>query len=207
MGLFDFLKKKGQKKETLETKKAPKIDTEPQLDLWVVLKDDEYGYVWDKVDKKCRFRAYANPNRGEFPFKFKEPVDYYDIRGPLVFNSDNDESLNEVFKSVFVESMGSDNYMYALDWHHTCFRYNPRINTIIEYPVWIDDNSYGGSGYNVYFPDFYPNGDYYFFIAKDFRWGYLTHPWQMKVWVWGEPLMRLFKEKSRLLGLVPLGKY
>jgi hypothetical protein len=93
--------------------------------------------------------------------------------------------------------------MYALDWQHTCFRYNPRVKNVIEYPVFIVDERYCGGGYNVYFPKFYPDGDYYFFIAKDFRWGYFSHPWLKKVWVFGNDLMLLFDEMANKIKFIP----
>jgi hypothetical protein len=98
--------------------------------------------------------------------------------------------------------MQNDDFMYVLDWQHTCFRYNPRIKTIIEYPVFIKDNRYAHGGYNVYFPDFYPNGDFYFFIAKDFSWGYLTHPILNKVWVFGDNLVNLMRKHYQKLGFI-----
>ena len=70
----------------------------------------------------------------------------------------------------------------------------------------MPDERYGGGGYNIYFPEFYPNGDYYFFIAKDFRWGYLTHPWLKKAWVFGDNLMRLFQKYSNELSFIECAK-
>lgn len=96
--------------------------------------------------------------------------------------------------------MKGDAFMYALDWQHTCFKYNPRIIDYNEYPVFVKydvpiKNEYvDWEGYNVWFPTFYPDGDYYFFIAKDFSWGYLTHPWLKKAYVFGDCLRELMLE-------------
>jgi hypothetical protein len=57
-----------------------------------------------------------------------------------------------------------------------------------ENPTFIIDERCDHGGYNVCFPEFYPNGDYYFFVAIDFRWGYFTHPWKMKLWIFGDEL-------------------
>lgn len=40
--------------------------------------------------------------------------------------------------------------------------------------------------YSKYFPTYCPNGDYYFFIDVNFHFGYLGHPWQQKVWIYGK---------------------
>ncbi len=29
-----------------------------------------------------------------------------------------------------------------------------------------------------------PDGDYYFFIQKEFKWGILSHPWEKTITVW-----------------------
>lgn len=42
----------------------------------------------------------------------------------------------------------------------------------------------------------FPNGDYYFFIHKDFEWGYLGHPWERTITVFGKELIKGF-EKHR----------
>ncbi|MDT5187267.1 MAG: hypothetical protein QOJ20_3566 [Mycobacterium sp.] len=55
-----------------------------------------------------------------------------------------------------------------------------------------------------YPPEFYPNGDYYFFLAQDFSWGYLTHPWRRMAWVFGEPLRTKFRNHSLQLGFAPV---
>jgi len=168
-----------------------------QSELWVILQDDEYDYVWKRVYSEFCFSPSVKPEI--VPFQFQVPFDCYDINYSYLY--ENDDPIDEIIKSVFIECMENDDFMYALDWHHTCFKYNPRIN--IEPPTFIADERYTNGGYNVYFPPFYPDGDYYFFIAKDFRGGYLTHPWLEKVWVFGDKLMPLIKQYSEKIGLVP----
>ena len=173
---------------------------EYQSELWVILKDDEYHNVWDRVNSEFHFWPSM---KNEHPtFEFQIPVDFYDLCDFRAYE-ENKLIVDETMKSIFVECMGDDDFMYALDWQHTGFRYNPRVNTTIEYPVFIKDERYECGGYNVYFPEFYPNGDYYFFIAKDFRWGYLTHPWLNKAWVFGDRLMQLFQENAAKMGFMP----
>ncbi len=48
--------------------------------------------------------------------------------------------------------------------------------------------------YSKYFPTYCPNGDYYFFIDVNFCFGYLGHPWQQKVWIYGKKLIEEFKK-------------
>lgn len=127
-------------------------------------------------------------------FEFSIPYEVYD----LDIQSLNNVQFDEVIKSILMRCMNEDEYIYALDWKHTGFRYNPKSELPMQKCVHIED-AFGG--YNVYFPDFYPDGDYYFFIAKDFRWGYLTHPWQRRCWVFGSIIMEEFEKHKRELNL------
>ena len=163
-----------------------------QSELWVILQDSEEVCIWEILDNEYRFNPSMNSNI--LPFQFNVPVDsYYIGNSPIYYDN---EKINEIIKNIFIECMDDDDFMYVLDWQHTSFKYNPRVKIHIDYPVFVKDERFSGGGYNVYFPEFYPNGDYYFFIAKDFRWGYFTHPWLEKVWVFGEKLMKLFNEYS-----------
>ncbi|EOH75671.1 DUF2716 domain-containing protein [Enterococcus malodoratus] len=91
-------------------------------------------------------------------------------------------------------------YMYALDWQHTCYEYYPQVKTRKENPTFILDERYHGGGYNAYFPEFYPNGDYYLFFSKDLSWGYLTDPWRQHIFVYGEQLRKEIQKNAQYLG-------
>ncbi|MES9706026.1 DUF2716 domain-containing protein, partial [Bacillus toyonensis] len=42
----------------------------------------------------------------------------------------------------------------------------------------------------------FPNGDYYFFIQKDFKWGYLGHPWEKSITIFGKEIIESFKQNK-----------
>lgn len=165
----------------------------------VILDDEEYNKVWDIVYD--RFNFNPSVDKKEIAFKFKEPYIVYDI-------SYHYENLEEIegfvywgFKKeirdkiteIFLKCTKENGELYALDWQHSCFRYNPRIKDepkIIE----VKDERYWGGGYTAYFPTYCPNGDYYFFIDVNFHFGYLGHPWQQKVWIYGKKLIEEFKK-------------
>ena len=173
---------------------------EPQTELWSILQDDEYNYVWDRIDSEFRF--HPSVRDGQPAFQFKVPADVYDISELPLEDDSYRKMMDQVFVKSFIECMGSDGYMYALDWQHSGFRYNPRI-TAPKRSAFIHDNRYANGGYNAFFPSFYPDGDYYFFISKDFLWGYLTHPWQKKAWVFGRHLQGCIRKRSSDLQFVP----
>ena len=77
--------------------------------------------------------------------------------------------------------------------------YNPK-NPEEQKSFWKEDDRYMGGRYNAYFPSFFPDGDYYFFIDEKFRFGYLGHPWRQEIWVWGEKLIARMDEIYSALG-------
>ena len=163
---------------------------------WKILSEAECDYVWDKVHAEFQFRP-GNDSQIR-PFVFKTPVDAYDISDSPLWR--DDDVANEIIRAGFAGCMQNDDYMYALDWQHTGFRYNPLITDALDYPVFVEDNRYAGGGYNVYFPPFYPDGDYHFFIGRDFTWGYLTHPWLKQAFIFGRQLMAYFSASAEKLG-------
>lgn len=171
---------------------------EQQSEVWVLLPDDEYNKVWDRIYADFRFSPSIVNNHPAFLFSM--PVDVYDISQSNLYQGN--EQSNMTMKAIFIGCMNDDDFMYALDWQHSCYRYNPRILVAKENPTFIYDKRYFGGGYNAYFPEFYPNGDYYFFISKSFSWGYLTHPWLKKAWVFGESLMPKIRKNMDDLGFV-----
>ncbi|MCL1792275.1 MAG: DUF2716 domain-containing protein [Oscillospiraceae bacterium] len=105
-----------------------------QKELWIILHDEEYNTIWDKFQEEFQFQPqygqYAKPT-----FIFNVPVDVYDIKDSPIYN--DDEDLNDIIRNGFILAMDDDDFMYAFDYNHTSYRYNPRIKTVIEYPVWI----------------------------------------------------------------------
>ncbi len=86
--------------------------------------------------------------------------------------------------------------MYALDWKSDCFLFNPneRIPTGFEF---YDDSR----NCNVYFPEYYPDGDYHFFVSKDWALGLYGHPWRKELIVTGEELILAIEKNLTELGL------
>ena len=89
--------------------------------------------------------------------------------------------------------------MYAIDWQHSTFLFSPQ-NKKEQESFWKEDSRYMGGGYNAYFPSFYPDGDYYFFIDEFWKFGYLGHPWRQEVWVFGDELIRKMDDAYLELG-------
>jgi len=169
---------------------------------WTILSDEEDALVWARVNAQLHFNRRSMVN-GLPPFQMPVPFDLYDLRRSQLVAED--DAANRWVRTAFAECLGGDDFMYALDLDHTSFRYNPRIEDQMEYPVFVADARHQPwGGYNVYFPKFYPDGDFFFFLADDLRWGYLTYPWLDQAWVFGERLRELFREQAENLGIVTL---
>ena len=86
--------------------------------------------------------------------------------------------------------------MYALDWQHDCFRFS----TDEDIPYWLHWYDLKRE-VMVYFPCYYPDGDYHFFISTDLSAGFLGHPWRHELCVFGESLIQAFDEHKQELDL------
>lgn len=143
---------------------------------WIELADDEYDHVWD-----C---FYAD-------FKFKP--DYHERSSPAILEpspsvtfdlSDipTDATIGEIDAILFdaFRSTSSTNHtMYALDWQHTCYKFDPHIENVNPPIRW------------------FPDGDYYIFLADDFSFGTFGHPWQCSLCVFGGALLEHVEKMIR----------
>lgn len=156
-------------------------------------KTEKYNAVWDRVYRELGFAPGMRETR---PFDIKVPHAVYGIDKMTEAQADRMENTaKEVFARI------TDGKMYALDWQHSALLYDPR-DPEEQQDFWVDDERYIGGGYNVYFPSFYPDGDYYFFIAEDFSFGWLGHPWRREVWIFGEKLLPEIESVYKDLGWI-----
>ena len=76
----------------------------------------------------------------------------------------------------------------------TVLHFRQRSIFLFEYEEYDSDRKC-----QVYFPTYYPNGDYHFFVDKEWKYGLFGHPWKHEIVVMGEKLIEMFeKEKVRL---------
>lgn len=149
---------------------------------WIPLSNREYENVWNKIYEDFNFE----PSTSEFPsFQVPQPFITYDISDYFGYSEDLDayDDLEDKALIVFQDNTAKEEYLLALDWQHECFWINPHL----EFPK---------DEFGEWTIPIFPNGDYYFFIQKDFRWGYLGHPWERSITVFGADLIAAF-EKHR----------
>ena len=146
-------------------------------DYWINLNDSEYKEMWDRFYKKFNFNP--STDRKDFP-SFKEPSPFitYDIS-----NNYEVSTIDEWYKivlKVLKECTGKEEFIYALDWQHDSFLYNPHFQN--EEDSWVIEP--------------FPNGDYYIFIPNDMRWGILTQPWEETICIYGKDLIDSFSRHN-----------
>ena len=161
----------------------------------MLLKDEQYRAVWKKVDSILHF--CPSVDTWVIPFTIREPYVVFDIHGAENAGwQDSDKMIAE----TFVRCTAPGERLYALDWQHSAFLFDPRIPEE-QKSIYLGENPYlPGHGLYAHFPGYYPDGDYYFFIEEHFRFGYLSHPWREEVWIFGSRLIAEFESIYKQLG-------
>lgn len=141
--------------------------------------DKDYNQVWDKFCGKFKFKPSVD--KAVKPFEINTAFAVYDISA-----LDDIEGFDKLMTEMLCELTDKDERIYALDWQHDSYLYRPHNtdSTRINY---------------------YPDGDYAFFLNANMESGYLAHPWQMKVWVFGKKWLEEFEKnegKLSSLGIV-----
>lgn len=160
----------------------------------MLLTDEQYRNVWDTVYDTLHFRPSIDT--AVIPFVISMPHIVFDISRTKDFAFDGLENL---ITHAFIKCTVPGKQLYALDWQHAAFLFDPRDPQQME-SIYIEDSRYFGGGYFAFFPAYYPDGDYYFFIDKQFRFGYLSHPWRQEVWLFGESLIAEFESIYKQFG-------
>ena len=155
--------------------------------MQVILDDNEYSDIWHTIYQDFHF--YPTTNIDAVPFRL--PGEYAVFRLNRVWDDRQEQLVREIMLRMY-----GDCELYALDWQHDCFTYRPGEQIPIRYHYYD-----GGRDYNVYFPTYYPDGDYHFFLDKTLSSGLLGHPWQKKLYVLSGPLIDIVKEYAAALDL------
>lgn len=167
-----------------------------------MLLDDvkEYDAIWNKVNDvlkfnpSCSYRGHSMD--AELPFEIDLPYSVYSIEN---MTEEQVDKMDELIRNCLIICTDKRKEWYALDWQHSAFKFYPD-NIEEQKSIRVDNKNYFGGGYNAYFPPFYPDGDYYFFIDEDFENGYLGHPWRREVWLFGCRLQKEFGKIYKELG-------
>ena len=140
---------------------------------------EEYNRIWDAVFDEFDF--IPSPYLGVNAFKINRPHRIYCL--PTFVWDDTQESLVGRLMAFAIQEE-----IYALDYNHLAYAFVPG-EPMVKLPPGEE------------FPTFYPNGDYYFFVAKDLSFGWLGHPWQKKLILFGDKILHLLAGYESQLGI------
>ena len=149
----------------------------------MVLHDAQYKVVWDWVYDTLHFNPSIDPD--VMPFVISAPYVVFDIRDAC------DRMDEEAITAAMIRCLHKGEKLYALDWQHDCFL----VDLTEHFEAWRENTFFD-------YPQYCPDGDYYFFIDEQFRFGYLGHPWRQEVWIFGERLIAEFEALYPQLGWI-----
>ena len=154
--------------------------------MQVITDEKLYKSIWDKI-----YQEYLFSTQNE---KWLCPETEFDVyRCGTLWDETQEAIVNQVFCRISGEEM------YALDWQHDCFIFDPKENIPYGYQYYDLIR-----GCPVYFPTYYPDGDYHFFVSKDWAFGLFGHPWRNELIVTGAALMQAIAEAADDLDLKKL---
>jgi len=137
---------------------------------YLVLARSEYDKVWDRFYDAFKFKPDCCERRQPAILE-PAPSVVYQIRS---YRADSEiNELEAFFSKAFQKATPPGGLMYALDWHHECYKFLPHDDWS-DLPIGV-----------------YPNGDYYIFLGQNLDYGTFGHPWQSTLCVFGESLVRL----------------
>ena len=152
----------------------------------VIVDDKLYRKIWKQIYRKYKFNPTTD--KTVIPFKLKSKHVCYKLNS--YWTPEQEKIVNEIFEKM------SDKDIYALDWQSDGFEYNPKENIELFFNYYDEERNC-----QVYFPSYYPDGDYHMFISKDWSYGMLGHPWRDEIYIFGEQLIKEFANKESELNI------
>ncbi len=163
----------------------------------MTLSKENEEYIYNFIENELRFWPSCDENFF-LPFSLNRPFVVYDISQMTDVQLD---LLYELAPTTLANCLPKGYQLYAIDWCHNVILYDPRN------PENMQSNKPSTARFNrdgiAYFHEFYPDGDYYFFIEKYGAFGYLSHPWREEVWIYGETLIEEFSRIEKQIGFIP----
>lgn len=165
-----------------------------------ILDDNEEDLVWTSLKNKFNFETDTRKNprgiiepSGSITFSLKE---FFTIKEKKAFG----KKLNISILTAFASITQKEEYIYALDWQHPCYRLYPNKIDIDWYANRIISEECGlfktEDDINYYLISAIPDGDYHIFISRDFRSFVFGHPWQKTICVLGDGILNELKKNT-----------
>lgn len=136
---------------------------------WKLLDNSAYTSVWNFVYDKLHFKPYNKEHLISFLCHYIcfDLTSFYDNG----FNEALYDNLHEEILVWFKKASNGEE-LYALNWQHDCYAFNPDL------PFEKDE-------FNEWLIPVFPNGDYLFFLTKDFKNGIFADGINFTFSFWG----------------------
>ena len=152
-----------------------------------IISEEITNELWDMIYIKFKFNPGISNNEEDW---ISIPCDNKIYMLNNVWTKEQESMINTFFEKLV------NGEMFALDWQHDCFTFSPEEHIPFQYEYHDSERDC-----QVYFPTYYPNGDYYFFFDKEWRYGLLGHPWRKEIIVIGKELIDMFWENKDILNI------
>ncbi|MCR8635331.1 DUF2716 domain-containing protein [Paenibacillus radicis (ex Xue et al. 2023)] len=152
---------------------------------WMSLTDEEEKELWSRFIKLF----HPRPSKTIFPSYIPTPFIQYDISN--CYTEEFIRDFENKAASAFQSCTTPGEHLYALDWQHECYLVDARKEFPRHVPWRIDNGDWIIS--------IFPDGDYHFFLASDFSWGILGHPWEESITIYGEKILSYFLKEHPLM--------
>lgn len=151
-----------------------------------IISNDMENFLWNKLYDVYKFKPGTDHQCEWIQIPCESKVYYKDTP----WTAEQEDIINSCFEELI------DDEMYALDWQHDCFTFSPKEHIPFEYEEYDLARKY-----QVYFPTYYPNGDYHVFVDKEWKYGLFGHPWKHEIVVMGGKLIEMFEKEKVGLGI------
>lgn len=168
------------------------LEQEQENKLWEIIHRD----YWPRAEEDFRYKELKQASCTIFlKDHFKK---YYDPKRKS-FEQDDPEydnfiyQIDEYFFGLFKQI--TDQPIYAMNWNHSCYEIDvQKLDLQLYKKILIEENSFlYEKGANYYLLSIVPDGDYHMFFTKDMKQGVLGHPWEQTLCLFGEDLIKTFK--------------
>jgi hypothetical protein len=143
------------------------------MNNWKLLNDLEYKQSWDFISDKLNFKPYQKKDTILLPIPNKhfDISDYY-----------NDGFIDELYDDLhncallWFKTIANGERMYALNWQHECYSFEV-------------DLPFEKTEFNEWIIPVFPNGDFLFFLTRDFKNGIFADGINFTICLWGDDMM------------------
>lgn len=105
---------------------------------WDILSDQIADELWEIVYQQFSFDPDYDAKDSRYTLT--EPYDLYSCE-EVVAIADSDPNWRKTIQNIFCTCLKDQEYMYVLDWQHTCYKYFPQVKTRKAKSTFIEDKN------------------------------------------------------------------